>query len=66
MNKNFFKNKSLLITGGTGSFGKAFVNYLLLNKVPLKKIVIFNWQKGIDIFFLFKDIHTHEHTDSGN
>jgi len=42
MNKNFFKNKSLLITGGTGSFGKAFVNYLLFNKVPLKKIVIFS------------------------
>jgi hypothetical protein len=32
MNKNFFKNKSLLITGGTGSFGKALVNYFLKNK----------------------------------
>jgi UDP-N-acetylglucosamine 4,6-dehydratase (inverting) len=42
MNKNFFKNKSLLITGGTGSFGKAFVNYLLKNKMPLKKIIIFS------------------------
>ena len=42
MNKFFFKNKSLLITGGTGSFGKAFVNYLLKNKIPLKKIVIFS------------------------
>jgi UDP-N-acetylglucosamine 4,6-dehydratase len=42
MNKNFFKNKSLLLTGGTGSFGKAFVNYLLKNKMPLKKIVIFS------------------------
>jgi UDP-N-acetylglucosamine 4,6-dehydratase len=42
MNKNFFKNKSLLITGGTGSFGKAFVNYLLKNKVPLKKIIVFS------------------------
>jgi nucleoside-diphosphate-sugar epimerase len=42
MNKNFFKNKSLLITGGTGSFGKAFVSYLLKNKVPLKKIIIFS------------------------
>ena len=37
-----FKNKSLLITGGTGSFGKAFVNYLLKNKIPLKKIIIFS------------------------
>lgn len=42
MNKNFFKNKNLLITGGTGSFGKAFVNYLLKNKIPLKKIIVFS------------------------
>ena len=42
MNKNFFKNKSLLLTGGTGSFGRAFVNYLLKNKMPLKKIIIFS------------------------
>lgn len=42
INKNFFKNQSLLITGGTGSFGKAFLNYLLANKFPLKKIVIFS------------------------
>jgi UDP-N-acetylglucosamine 4,6-dehydratase (inverting) len=40
--KNFFKNKSLLITGGTGSFGRAFVSYLLKNKIPLKKIIIFS------------------------
>jgi UDP-N-acetylglucosamine 4,6-dehydratase len=42
MSKNFFKNKSLLLTGGTGSFGRAFVNYLLKNKIPLKKIIIFS------------------------
>jgi UDP-N-acetylglucosamine 4,6-dehydratase len=42
MNKNFFKSKSLLLTGGTGSFGRAFVNYLLKNKIPLKKIIIFS------------------------
>lgn len=42
MDKNFFKNKSLLLTGGSGSFGKAFVNYLLKNKIPLKKIIIFS------------------------
>jgi len=42
MNKNFFKNKSLLLTGGTGSFGRAFVNYLLKKKIPLKKIIIFS------------------------
>ena len=42
MNKIFFKNKNLLITGGTGSFGKALVNFLLENKIPLKKIIIFS------------------------
>jgi UDP-N-acetylglucosamine 4,6-dehydratase (inverting) len=42
MNKNFFKNKSLLITGGTGSFGKSLVKFLLKNKFPLKRIVIFS------------------------
>ncbi len=42
MIKKFFKNKILLITGGTGSFGKAFVKYLLKEKVPLKKIIIFS------------------------
>jgi UDP-N-acetylglucosamine 4,6-dehydratase len=40
MNKKFFKNKKLLITGGTGSFGRALVEYLLKNKFPLKKLVI--------------------------
>jgi FlaA1/EpsC-like NDP-sugar epimerase len=38
MNKNFFKNKSLVLTGVAGSFGRAFVNYLLKNKIPLKKM----------------------------
>jgi UDP-N-acetylglucosamine 4,6-dehydratase (inverting) len=42
MNKKFFKNKSLLITGGTGSFGKAFVSFLLSQKIPLKRIIIFS------------------------
>ena len=37
-----FKNKSILITGGTGSFGKNFVNYLLKNKFPFSRIVIFS------------------------
>ena len=37
-----FKNKNLLITGGTGSFGKAFSKFLLKSKVPLRKIIIFS------------------------
>ena len=32
-------NKSILITGGTGSFGKAFIKYILDNYSPKKLIV---------------------------
>ena len=42
MLSKFLKNKSILITGGTGSFGKAFVKNLLKNKIKLKKIIIFS------------------------
>ena len=41
-NKKYFKNKSILITGGTGSFGQKFVDILLENFSSLKKIVIFS------------------------
>jgi len=37
-----FKNKSILITGGTGSFGNAFIDFVHKNKVNFKKIVIFS------------------------
>lgn len=36
------KFKTILITGGTGSFGKAFTKHLLTNKKKLKKIIIFS------------------------
>lgn len=39
--KKFYKNKTLLITGGTGSFGQRMVKYLLKN-FDLKKIIIFS------------------------
>ena len=35
-----FKNKIILITGGTGSFGSAFVNYVIKNNIPFKEIRI--------------------------
>ena len=38
---NFLKNKSVLITGGTGSFGKAFVSRLL-KEAQISKLVIFS------------------------
>ena len=37
-----FKNKSILITGGTGSFGKGLVKYLIKNYSGFKKIIIFS------------------------
>jgi len=37
-----YKNKSILITGGTGSFGKNFISYLLKNKFPFSRIIIFS------------------------
>ncbi|TAP39912.1 UDP-N-acetylglucosamine 4,6-dehydratase (inverting) [Alteromonas sp. KUL49] len=36
-----FNNKSIFITGGTGSFGKQFVSYLLATYSP-KKIIIYS------------------------
>lgn len=35
-------NKQILITGGTGSFGKAFVRYIFEHYPNIKKIVIFS------------------------
>ncbi|MFH1822589.1 MAG: UDP-N-acetylglucosamine 4,6-dehydratase (inverting) [Patescibacteria group bacterium] len=40
-NKNMFDDKTILITGGTGSFGKSFTRYLL-NKYKVKKLIIFS------------------------
>tara|TARA_B100000768_G_C11251713_1_gene364393 strand:+ start:469 stop:1461 length:993 start_codon:yes stop_codon:yes gene_type:complete len=37
-----FKNKSILITGGTGSFGKAFAEYLIKYHKNLSRLVIFS------------------------
>jgi len=42
MEYNFLKNKSFLITGGTGSFGKAMIKYLNNLKNKPKRIVIFS------------------------
>ena len=41
MEKNFLKNKSILVTGGTGSFGQKLV-LKLINEFNLKKIVIYS------------------------
>ena len=42
MKKTNFKNKSILITGATGSFGKSFVKKLITEKYPFRRIIIFS------------------------
>ncbi|GAB4153872.1 MAG: UDP-N-acetylglucosamine 4,6-dehydratase (inverting) [Winogradskyella sp.] len=37
-----FNNKSILITGGTGSLGKALTDHILKNHPEIKKLVIFS------------------------
>ena len=37
-----FNNKTILITGGTGSFGKRFTKVFLKNYPKIKKIIIFS------------------------
>ena len=39
INKDYFKNKILLITGGTGSIGNAIINYFIKHKIKLKIII---------------------------
>ncbi|MDB5492130.1 MAG: UDP-N-acetylglucosamine 4,6-dehydratase [Micavibrio sp.] len=37
-----FKGKSILITGGSGTFGKAFLRYLIDNNIEPQKLVVFS------------------------
>ena len=41
-NINFLKNKSILVTGGTGSFGQLFVKTILKSHNLIKKLVVFS------------------------
>jgi UDP-N-acetylglucosamine 4,6-dehydratase len=36
------ENKTILITGGTGTFGTNFLEYLLRKKIKVKKVIIFS------------------------
>ena len=42
MNINFLYNKSILVTGGTGSFGENFIEFLLKKSKNINKIVIYS------------------------
>ena len=37
---SYFKNKTVLITGGTGSLGTALINFFITKKFPLKKLIV--------------------------
>ena len=37
-----FKDKIILITGGTGSLGKALTKYIFNNHSDIKKLIIFS------------------------
>ena len=54
-NKNFFSNKTILITGGTGSLGQALTKRLL--SYPIKKLIIFsrNESKQVAMQSCFSD-----------
>ena len=41
MNKGIFNNKVILITGGTGSFGKKFIE-IIYKKYKPKKVIIYS------------------------
>ncbi len=40
--KSFFNNSSILVTGGTGSFGNKFLELVIKKKLNVKRLVIFS------------------------
>ena len=42
MKSSFFKNKSILITGGTGSFGQKFTETIFNDFKNIKKIAVYS------------------------
>ena len=60
---NSLKNKSILVTGGTGSFGQQFVEFALKNLAP-KKLVVFSRDelKQFDMAAKFPERHPPLHT----
>ena len=73
--KKFFNNKNIFITGGTGTFGKAMIDFLLKNSKP-KSIIVFsrdemkqwylkeNLLKFKNVKFVLGDVRDKERLDS--
>ena len=76
---NILADKSILITGGTGSFGKEFINRVLTNYDNFKKIIIY-WRDELKQFelrqkfskdeikrlrFFIGDVRDHERLTAG-
>ena len=71
LNKKILNNKTILITGGTGSFGSFFLD-IIINNFNCKKIIIFSrdemkqwnmknkYQKYKNIFFIIGDVKEKE------
>ena len=57
---SIFKNKTILITGGTGSFGSNFVKYILKQYSDFKKLVIFS-RDELKQFYFSKDLENNKH-----
>ena len=58
---NYFKDKQILITGGTGSFGQKFVSEALKKYKSIKRLIIFSRdelkQSEMQKNFLLRNIH---------
>ncbi len=42
MNNQFFESKNILVTGGTGSFGKSFINEIITQGYNFNRIIVFS------------------------
>lgn len=46
-----FNNKNILITGGTGTFGENFVEYLINQKIKFSKLIIYSRDEHKQFYF---------------
>jgi UDP-N-acetylglucosamine 4,6-dehydratase (inverting) len=57
---NFFRGKSILITGGTGSLGKALTRYFLKNHPEIDRLIIFSRDEQKQ-FLMSQEFSVNEH-----